>query len=399
MKKRLIALLVGTTMLVGLLAACSGGDTGSSAAPASDAASTNTAASTEETAGGGEGFVIGFSNYSVANSWRVQMEAEFVQRAEELKADGTISEYYMTNANDDVTKQVADIRDLMTKGCDAIIVDAISADGLNSVCEEAEEEGIRIISFDDIITSENVTSKIHCDNYVFGQQCGEFLGNALKDMENPKVIVVDGTAGTSTDQERHDGGVDAMMEINPNIEIIATVNCDWDYASAKSAVEGLLVAHPEIDGVLSQGGAMTLGALEAFQAADRDLVPMTGEGNNGFLKAWVEAIPDGFSSIAPASPTYMSSIALDTAIAALRGEEVEAEIVVNVDPITDENAAEYVRDDLSDSFWNLTYLDEDSVQELFGEGSDEAAAAADEDADDASASETASEADGSESAA
>lgn len=70
------------------------------------------------------GFVIGLSSYSLTNSWRVQLEAEFVQRADELKADGVISEYYITNANDDLTKQISDIRDLMTKGCNAILVDA-----------------------------------------------------------------------------------------------------------------------------------------------------------------------------------------------------------------------------------------------------------------------------------
>ena len=38
----------------------------------------------------------------------------------------------------------------------------------------------------------------------------------------------------------------------------------------------------------SQGGAMTQGAIDAFIAAGRDLVPMTSEGNNGALKAWYE---------------------------------------------------------------------------------------------------------------
>lgn len=52
-----------------------------------------------------------------------------------------------------------------------------------------------------LITSDKITAKVHSDNYEFGRQCGEFLGNALKDVDNAKVIVLDGTAGTTTDTE------------------------------------------------------------------------------------------------------------------------------------------------------------------------------------------------------
>ncbi len=311
------------------------------------------------------GFVIGLSSYSLTNSWRVQLEAEFVQRADELKADGVISEYYITNANDDLTKQISDIRDLMTKGCNAILVDALSADGLNDVCEEAMENGIVVISFDDVITSDKITAKVHSDNYEFGRQCGEFLGNALKDVDNAKVIVLDGTAGTTTDTERHNGGVDAMLAINPSIEIIATLNCEWDYATAKAAMESALTAYPQIDGVLSQGGAMTQAAMEAFQAAGRDMVPMTGEANNGFLRCWIDALDEGFSSVAPSSPTYQSATALDTAISALQGKPFEKDDIIIVDPITDDTVKDFYRSDLSDSYWCYSNLTESKLQELF----------------------------------
>ena len=72
------------------------------------------------------------------------------------------------------------------------------------------------------------------------------------------------------------------------IEVLGSANASWDYAQGKAAVESMLSAYPEIDGVWSQGGAMTQGAIDAFIAAGRDLVPMTSEGNNGALKAWYE---------------------------------------------------------------------------------------------------------------
>jgi len=87
----------------------------------------------------------------------------------------------------------------------------------------------------------------------------------------------------------------------------------------------LLAAHPQIDGVWSQGGEMTLGAMEAFQAAGRKMVPMTGEDNNGFLKAWQKLQPSGFTSIAVSKPTWISAEALRIAIDILQGKAVTKE--------------------------------------------------------------------------
>ena len=79
----------------------------------------------------------------------------------------------------------------------------------------------------------------------------------------------------------------------------------------------MLSAYPEIDGVWSQGGAMTQGAIDAFIAAGRDLVPMTSEGNNGAIRAWIENKDKGLSCIAPSNPTYTSAEALRVVIKAL----------------------------------------------------------------------------------
>ncbi len=42
--------------------------------------------------------MVALCNYSIGNSWRAQMEQEFVAEAEKLKAEGVVSEYYITNS-------------------------------------------------------------------------------------------------------------------------------------------------------------------------------------------------------------------------------------------------------------------------------------------------------------
>lgn len=113
---------------------------------------------------------------------------------------------------------------------------------------------------------------------------------------------------------------------------------------------------------------MTQAAMEAFEAAGRKLVPMTGEASNGFLKSWVEAKDKGFSSIAFVCPTTQSAIALDVAVNALNGEEVQPEYLASEDPVTEENVDSVYRKDLSDNFWPAgTRLSEEKAQEMFAE--------------------------------
>ena len=43
----------------------------------------------------------------------------------------------LTNSNGDISKQIADVRDLITKNVDAIVITAASPSALAPVCEEA----------------------------------------------------------------------------------------------------------------------------------------------------------------------------------------------------------------------------------------------------------------------
>jgi ribose transport system substrate-binding protein len=318
-------------------------------------------------AGGGKqagktGYVIGFSNFGVGNSWRVQMEAEFRAKAEELKTAGIIREYYMTDSNGDIPKQIADMRDLITKKCDAIIITAASPDALSPVCEQAMAAGIKVISFDNYVTTDKITAKVGIDEVEFGRCGAQWLADQLGGKGN--IVVLNGIAGTGTDEMRNRGAKDVFRRY-PDIKILGEAFAGWDYAEAKGAIEGFLSAHPQIDGVWSQGGAMTQAALDAFIAARRPLVPMSGEANNGLLKAWKENLNNRFDSIAPCSPTSMSADALNTAIDALDGKSIQLNTIIKLPVISSADLDKYVRMDLPDSFWNFTILTPAQINALY----------------------------------
>lgn len=305
-------------------------------------------------------YVVGLSNFSVLNSWRVQMVEEFRQEAERNK--DIIKEVYITNANDNIAKQIADIEDLIAKGVDILLITAISPTALVPVVEKAHKQGIIVVDFDNLVYTDNITAHVIVDQEAFGRVGAEWLVEQLNGKGN--IIILNGAQGTSINAERENGAM-SVFEKYPDIKILGKAYAHWDYAEGKKATENFLAAYPQIDGVWSQGGAMTQGAIEAFVEAGRPLIPMTGEDNNGFLKLWKKYKDQGFSGISTSMPTYCSAVALDVALAAIQGLPYYKYTVIPIPTITDVDIDKYVREDLPDSFWANTRLSDETIKKIF----------------------------------
>lgn len=305
-------------------------------------------------------YTIGYDIYFAGNTWSVQMYNEF--KAAVARHSNLVKNVIYTESENDIGKQIANIEDLITRKVDAIIMTPVSPAATVPVIEKAYRAGIPVILLAATSNTDKYTSLVTVNDTDFGAVGAKWLADKLHG--KGQIIALNGIAGISVSEDRWKGAKQVFQKY-PGIKIIATVNADWDYAKAKLAVASLLAAHPHIDGVWSQGGEMTLGAIEAFQAAGRKLVPMTGEDNNGFLKAWKKLQPSGFTSIAVSKPTWLSAEALDTALAILQGKPVKKDNVLPVPVITDATLAKYVRPDLPDSFWANSRLSDAQIKALF----------------------------------
>lgn len=306
-------------------------------------------------------FVIGLSNSFSGNSWRAQMVAEFKAAAEKMKKSGKLKDYIIADATGNTSNQIQQIQNMIDKKVDAIVLDANSDSALNPIIAQAHKKGIIVVSFDNAVTSPYAIV-VNTNQKEFGRVMADWLVKKLNGKGN--IIVLNGLAGSPVNNDRW-SPAEAIFKKYPKIKILSNVNANWDQAAAQQAVANLLPSMPKIDGVWSQGGAMTLGAIYAFQAAKRDLVPMTGEGNNGFLKIWQANKNKGFDSIAPSNPTTMSVDALNVAIAALKGQKVSKNNIAPPLVITAENLNKYVRPDMPDSMWLPCNLGQADLERLF----------------------------------
>lgn len=357
-------LLVGFLLSALLLAAgCSSGTSGGGAGKALPTVGSDGQVDTSVYKKAGP-YKIGFSNISVVNSWRVQMVLEL--QSEAKRRSGEVKELLITDADGKVDKQIKDIEDLLAKGVDALLVTPASPEALVPVLSKAYKSGIPVIVFNSGLSGDQFTAFVGTDEIEFGYKGGSWLMEQLKCKGN--IVALDGIAGNSVSEDRFKGLEKAMKECpdgGTNVKILGRYPADWAYDKGKIAMEKALAAFPQIDGVWSQGGAMTQGAIEAFIAAGRPLVPMTGEDNNGYLKAWKKNIPNGFKGMAASEPTWVSTVALDFALKALGGEKIPHSYMVPVPTIFQEDIDKFLRPEYSDSYWTNSKLSKDLADEKY----------------------------------
>ncbi len=100
----------------------------------------------------------------------------------------------------------------------------------------------------------------------------------------------------------------------------------------------------------------------AYKHDRKPLVPMTGEGNNGFLRIWTE---NKLDSVAPVYTPGIGPALVRATVALLEGETLNKAYYSDPAPITNETLKDFYRDDLNDAFWVTSTLPEEEISKNF----------------------------------
>ncbi|WP_405607020.1 ABC transporter substrate-binding protein [Streptomyces sp. NBC_00076] len=326
----------------------SGSDTADSGASASPAAA--------------KSLKVGWSTIYLTPSWMQQTLKMLESDVSKLKSAGKVSSFKTFNANGDTSQQISQIRAMIQQKYDVILVDAGSSTALNPALEQAEAAGITVVAFDSLPTTTKVI-RVGTDQKKWGSMTATWLAKKLNGKGS--IIAMNGPAGVAVSEDRWAGAA-AVFKKYPGIKIVSNVHSEYNLAPAAQAFASAYSAHPDIDGVFSQGGALSAAALQTLVKQDKKLVPITGENYNGFLKQWQAEKKNGFSSFSTAQPNYLSVIALEAAVAAREGVSVPQDVTVPLPEITDDNLSAYVKTDQPDDSYPITDLPQAEIDKLIG---------------------------------
>lgn len=317
LKDRYGSLLLVLALLMPLLAACGG------AASQPTTTTSAPAAGTSAPAAGATGgpFTIGISNGFVGSEWRTQMIQDLqTVNAEYMKA-GLTTELQIESADTDVNGQSQQIRNLINKGVDAIIINPNSQTALNNVIKEARDAGIVVIAIDQEISAPEAVNVV-IDQTEWARISARWLVEHLKGQGN--VVVVNGIAGHPANEARYNG-VKEVFAANPGIKVLNVANANWDQATGQQTMSNLLASQPNIDGVWTQDG-MALGVLQAINAANPSKWPVVvGEARAGYMQLWnqVKSTRPDFTSIGVINPPGIAASGLRVALNLLQGKKLK----------------------------------------------------------------------------
>lgn len=267
MKKKILSALLSVAMVATLLTGCGGSGTTETAATTESAESTG--------AGGKIGVAMPTKDLQRWNQDGSNMEAQLKEAGYEVD---------LQFASNDIQTQVSQIENMISNGCQMLVIASIDGDSLGTVLAQAKEAGIPVIAYDRLImNSDAVTYYATFDNYMVGTKQGEYIRDAL-DLENAagpfNLEIFTGDPGDNNARFFYGGAMDVLQPYidsgklvvkSGSVEFEKVATANWSTETAQSRMDAVIASYyadgTKLDAVLCSNDSTALGVTNALSAA------------------------------------------------------------------------------------------------------------------------------------
>lgn len=248
MKKKVLAAILCVAMVASMMIGCttksptSGGD------------------DKKDDGKGGKKIGITIQNYE--NAYWAGVMSKLEQILKDEGYDATI-----VGCEENSAKQIEQIENFITSGCDLIMVHPNDADAVEEVCGRALDEGIKVMCWDNPM--ENTTANWVLDNTELGKEIGKTAAAFINEhytADNKAQVCVIGKPDTQVLLERQNG-IEAGLKENckDNYEIVATIDGVVNN-EVQSKAETVLQANPDCKVWVGVGAGAMIGSNTALLA-------------------------------------------------------------------------------------------------------------------------------------
>lgn len=290
-------------------------------------------------------YKVGVSAGYLSNSWVVFNRQHVLWAADQHKDE--IKSVSITDAGFNPGKQVSDIEDLLRQDIDLLIYWPVDEKAIAGVLKRAVDKGVPTVNALGSFTDAPGTIS---NAFISQWNIGEMVARQLmKDMAGKgNIIAMLPIAGTTAAVDQLDA-LKTVLKEYPNVKLLSAEYGDWNRGKAKQITENLLQRFPQIDGVFSPAGQMSIGIAEAFDEAGRlsEVHMSPGDEYNGWLK-WVVKNRQGG---AVTYPTRTGQVAVELGLKILKGEPVPRGTPVVSEYIAPQSVDALVKTDAPDDWW------------------------------------------------
>lgn len=278
MKKKVLSALLSVAMVATLLVGCGSSapeetaapaaeeeaapaeDAAEEAAPAEEAAGEEEAA--EAPAASGETIKVGIINNDPNESgYRTANDKDMQEMF--TKENGYEASFAYSLKNDE---QITAAQKFIQDGVDYLLLSAADTAGWDSVLQDAQNEGIRVILFDRTIDAdpELYEASIVSDMAKEGETAVEWLKGQGLDEYN--VIHLQGVMGSAA-QKGRTGALDAAVEAG-EMNIVTQQTAEWNAEKAQQIVQSVIDAGDSFNVIYAENDDMAKGAVAALDKAN-----------------------------------------------------------------------------------------------------------------------------------
>lgn len=315
--KKFWKMALASTLVLGALAGCSTSSNLENKAPEQSAGNAN--------AGGAAGgkVTIGLAVSTLNNPFFVSLK-----EGAEKAANDAGAKLLVVDAQDDTAKQISGVEDLIQKKVSVILINPTDSAAIVTAVEAANKANIPVITVDRAAEGGKVVSHIASDNVKGGKMAGDFILEKLGGKGN--IVELQGIAGTSAARDRGKGFHDAV-DGKEGVKVVASQPADFDRAKGLSVMENILQANKDVQAVFAHNDEMALGALQAIEAAGKNILVVGFDATDDAVKA----VNDGkMGATVAQKPAAIGETAVQTALKVAKGETVDANIPVDLELIT-----------------------------------------------------------------
>jgi ribose transport system substrate-binding protein len=314
------------------------------AAPSEPAASEPAASEPAASEPAGGSYTIGYSNGGgVGNGFR---EEQVCTAKAEALSSGQVTELNTIHRNTDAAGQLADIRDLIGLGVDAIVFNPNDPEALNPALAEAKAAGIITVSVDAYVTDPD-TYNLYNNQVEYAKLGARWLFEQMGG--EGTVYYMRGFAGHPADTDRDTGFKEVLAEF-PNITVVPNadgVHTGWDPATTTQLINDFISSgqYDNIQGIWTSG--MDSQVVDAIKAANKEYVPIVGADLGAFVAQLLDE--EGYPGLEGAAVTNTAAVGgagIGLALKLLNGETVETDPsasqpnTVLLDPVVADNTTD-----------------------------------------------------------
>jgi ribose transport system substrate-binding protein len=238
----------------------------------------------------------------------------------------------------DINGQISILENAVSENPAAIVISPTQRAALGKPIDEAAKK-VKIIGIDSAADSKAFTSFLTTDNVQGGRIAADGLGEAIKakyGKAEGDVALITSIAGVGSLDERAKGFKEEIAAKYPGLKLVADKIADGQATTGLNIMTDLITANPNLRGVFASNLIMAQGAGQAIaENKVADKIKLVGFDSDDKL---IKLLKDGtITALVVQDPYRMGYDGVKTALAAFKGEKVEANVDTGANLITKEN--------------------------------------------------------------